>query len=98
VIVKRSNYKNDGACYHYALACNKYKKPVDMDCDLPHLLERNRPVLGTKCKTMLIISYPSLLNHRIITKINFEHNHVLTSNTSYLININREISLRFKKE
>jgi hypothetical protein len=35
-IVKRSNHKKE-ACYHYDLACNKHKKPIDMDCDLPFL-------------------------------------------------------------
>jgi hypothetical protein len=33
-IVKISNNKKNGACYHYAIACNKHKKPLDRDCDL----------------------------------------------------------------
>jgi FAR1 DNA-binding domain len=97
-IVKRSNHKKDGACYHYALGCNKHKKPVDRDCNLPPLPERNRSVLGTECKAMLTVSDPGLLNHWVVTKVNLEHNHVLTPDISYLITTYREIPIRFKKQ
>jgi zinc finger SWIM domain-containing protein 3 len=47
---------------------------------------------------MLTVSNSGLLNHWVITKVNVEHNHVLTPDTSYLIIIYREILIHFKKE
>jgi hypothetical protein len=47
---------------------------------------------------MLSVSNSGLLNHWVITKVNVEHNHVLTLDTSYLIITYREIPIDFKKE
>jgi len=65
---------------------------------VPPVPERKRPVLGTECKAMLTISDPGFLNRWVITKVNLEHNHVLTPDSSYLSTTYREIPLRFKKE
>jgi FAR1 DNA-binding domain len=51
---------------------------------VPPVPERKRPVLGTECKAMLTISDPGFLNRWVITKVNLEHNHVLTPGSSYL--------------
>lgn len=93
-VVKRTNHKKEGPCYHYAFACNKWKKPEERDFSQPPLPERKRPLLGTECKAMISISDLNLNNGWVITKVQLEHNHEF-SESSDKITTYRQIPLRF---
>jgi hypothetical protein len=96
-IVKRSTHKK-GWCILPWFLCLQQTQEAGRESNVPPLPERNRPVLGTECKAMLTISDPGFLNRRVITKVNLEHNHVLTPDSSYLSTTYRSAPLRFKKE
>jgi zinc finger SWIM domain-containing protein 3 len=97
-VVKRSNHKKKDACYHYAFSYNKLKKPAERNWDKPHLPDRRHPTLGTNCKTQITISDYDLVNNWVITKVQLEHNHILTPEIADLITTFRVIPSRFKKE
>lgn len=65
---------------------------------MPQLLEQNRHIPGTKCKAILTIADPDLVNRWVIIKCIFEHNHELTLDSSDLISTYHEIPIHFRKE
>jgi FAR1 DNA-binding domain len=94
-VCKRSSHKKDEDIYHCSFACLNHKKSVIKYYDKSSIPEMRRAVVGTECKTSIIIGDNDFTGTWVICTINLEHNHDLNPDSSFLIPSYRYIPIRF---